>query len=99
MSMALKVSKSIEEKLRDKHSVSVREVKQCFANVQGGALEDTRAKHKTDPATQWFISETDKGRSLKVIFMLDNENNIIIKSAYPPEEAAVKIYENNYPAD
>lgn len=97
--MALKVSKSVEEKLREKHSVSVREVKQCFANLQGGALEDTRAQHRTDPVTQWFISETDKGRSLKVIFMVDREKNIIIKSAYPPEKAAVKIYNNNYPAD
>jgi len=95
--MAFKISRGVQNKLHEKHSVSVREVKQCFANRRAGFLEDTRAEHKTDPPTKWFISETDKGRLLKIIFMMDGAGSIHLKSAYPPEDAARSIYDRLFP--
>lgn len=99
MTMALKISSDVKRKLHEKHSVSVREVKECFANKRAGDLEDTRADHKTNPPTRWFIAETDRGRLMKIIYMLDGGNNIHIKSAYEPEAAALRIYNHFYPND
>jgi hypothetical protein len=53
----------------------------------GNYVEDTREEHRTDPPTKWFVSETDYGRKLKVIFVERGEG-IYIKSAY---DATVKI--------
>lgn len=76
--MALKCSSAVKQKLADKHGVSLEEVQQCFANREGGLLEDTREAHKTDPPTQWFIAETDYGRRLKIVFILKN-GDILLK--------------------
>lgn len=88
------VSSAILAKLRDRHQVSRREVEQCFENLCGVFLEDTREDHRTDPPTQWFVAPTNRGRLLKVIFIL-RDGNVFLKSAYEPEPEAIEIYERH----
>jgi uncharacterized DUF497 family protein len=92
--MALKCSTAVKQKLAEKHGVSVDEVQQCFANREGGLLEDTREDHKSDPPTQWFIAETDYGRRLKVVFIF-KDGNILLKTAYVPNCKEEKIYQRH----
>jgi len=82
--------------LFERHKVSIREIKQCFANRTGKFLIDNRAQHATNPPTQWFVAETDKGRWFKVIFMINQKSEFVIKSAYEPEAAAKRIYQHHY---
>lgn len=82
----------ILRKLKEKHAVEWFEVEEAFLNSTGAYLEDARAKHKTSPPTLWFISKTDNGRRLKIVFIERNEN-IEIKSAFEPNELERKIYE------
>lgn len=90
--MALKCSTAVKQKLAEKHGVNLDEVQQCFANREGGLLEDTREDHKSDPPTQWFIAETDYGRRLKVAFIL-KDGNILLKTAYGPSCKEEAIYQ------
>ena len=93
--MNLFLSGKIKNKLANKiPPVAEEEVVQCFANRTGPLLEDTREDHRTNPPSLWFISETNTGRRLKVIFMRIGDE-FHIKSAYEPEEAAVAMY-NRY---
>ncbi|MEX0963362.1 MAG: ADP-ribosyl-(dinitrogen reductase) hydrolase [Pseudohongiellaceae bacterium] len=85
-------SQDIRKKLALKHEVSTEEVEQCFWNRSGGLVEDDREDHKTNPPTYWFVSETDKKRRLKVIFVQDGEK-VFIKSAYDATIKIIKIYE------
>ena len=89
----LVISQSVRNKLRDKHNVTEDEIKECFLNKDEsrGHLEDTRADHRTDPVTMWFISETHKERRLKVVWM-NTEEGVVIKSAFPPNEIEERIY-------
>ena len=89
--MTLKYSSAVKQKLAEKHGVSLEEVQQCFANREGGLLEDIREDHKTDPPSQWFIAETDYGRRLKVVFILKN-GEILLKTAYGPNQKEDTIY-------
>lgn len=89
--MALKCSSAVKQKLAEKHGVSLDEVQQCFANREGGLLEDSREDHKTDPPTQWFIAETDYGRRLKVVFILKH-GDILLKTTYCPNQKEEAIY-------
>ncbi len=89
--MSLKCSSAVKQKLAEKHGVSLEEVQQCFANREGGLLEDIRENHKTDPPTQWFIAETDYGRRLKVVFIL-KDGDILLKTAYCPNPKEEVIY-------
>ena len=89
--MALVIAKAIKEKLAVKHHVSDLEIGECFANRTGKFLEDTREEHRTDPATLWFISETDRGGILKVVFV-PRDGSFHIKTAYSPEPEALRIY-------
>ena len=89
--MTLKYSSAVKQKLAEKHGVSLEEVQQCFANREGGLLEDTREDRKTDPPSQWFIAETDYGRRLKVVFILKN-GDILLKTAYGPNQKEDTIY-------
>lgn len=91
--MNIIISTEVKEKLRNKHNVEVREVEQCFENKCGLFLEDDREAHRTDPATLWFIAPTNKGRTLKVIFIFSASGGIYLKSAYEPEPEAVRIYD------
>jgi len=91
--MAINASAKVAEKLAKKHNVKIEEVVQCFANKEDRAnyLRDTRWQHETEPPTQWFISETDYGRKLKVVFIRKG-GDLEIKSAFEPNEEEVRIY-------
>lgn len=88
----LKASIWILRKLKDKHDVQWFEVEEAFLNSSDQFLEDRRETHSTIPPTLWFISQTDSGRILKIIF-IQMGSDIIIKSAYEPNKLEVKIYE------
>ncbi|MDE1255102.1 hypothetical protein L9W76_18455 [Vibrio aestuarianus] len=94
MSLEDAVPQSIKAKLKVKHGVSISEVEECFSNREKGFLEDTREQHKTNPATQWFIAETDYGRKLKVVF-IEFPDRIELKTAYSPNEIEIEIYEKH----
>ncbi len=89
---AIVISPAILEKLENKHRVSRREIEQCFENIEGDYVEDTREEHKTDPATFWFVSPTNQNRKLKVIFVFNN-GNIYIKSAFDAKQSHIVMYE------
>lgn len=90
--MALKISAAVLEKLAHKHQVAKDEILECFANKEGGDLIDSRADHNTNPPTRWFIASTDFGRVLKVVFMRHENGDIVIKTAYPPNQEEIRIY-------
>lgn len=90
--MAFIVSPAIRAKLSTRHKVSVEEVFECFANGPPYTLQDNRPEHQTNPPTEWFIGETDSGRRLKVMFVIEDED-VYIKSAYEPSEAVINLYE------
>jgi len=76
-------SKHIEDKLA-RRDITIDDVAECFMNKEGKPLEDMRPQHKTVPPTFWFISTTDKGRLLKVVF-IPKGNTAHIKSAFEVE--------------
>nr|WP_306458271.1 ADP-ribosyl-(dinitrogen reductase) hydrolase [Pseudomonas viridiflava] len=86
--------------MQKKHNVDVAEVLQCFKNRDPAKrfLLDTRAAHKTDPGTLWFIAETNVGRRLKVCFIPPhpgNGNAVEIKSAFDPIGDEERIYKKH----
>jgi hypothetical protein len=85
----------IRQKLLTRHNVKENEVEECFLNIEGQYLYDTRAKHITNPLSEWFISKTNRDRILKVIFVHE-DGNLMIKSAYEPEPAAIEIYSKRF---
>ena len=87
----LKISAGTTAKLTTKHNVTRREIEQCFANKAGSLLEDTRALTKTDPPTLWFISYTNEGRPLKVVYMQRGQD-VHLKSAFEPNDEERRIY-------
>ncbi len=94
MELARILSASVRAKLKVKHCVDESEVIEAFANRGKGFLVDTREDHQTNPPTEWFISETDRGRKLKVCFML-RDGDIHIKTAYAANPTEIAIY-NKY---
>jgi hypothetical protein len=89
--MPIVISAKIREKLASKHGVSPDEVSQCFANRIGKFLTDNREEHASDPPTLWFISETDWGKSLKIVFVRKGDK-IYLRTAFPPNAEEVRIY-------
>ena len=90
--MALKISKKVSAKLAAKEPPVTRdEVIQCFANRGAVYLLDMREEHASDPPTQWFIAQTYYGRKLKIVFIL-KDKNIILKTAYDPNQEELRIY-------
>lgn len=87
-----KVSAKVREKLLHKHGVTLEEVYECFVNREGPEFEDLRENHATDPATLWFIAETDKRRKLKV-FYIEYDDHYAIKSAFEPTQAWCDTYD------
>ncbi|MGB9150146.1 MAG: ADP-ribosyl-(dinitrogen reductase) hydrolase [Burkholderiales bacterium] len=92
--MNINCTPKVLQKLSTEHNVDITEVRQCFINRHGIFLLDPRAKHKTNPATEWFIAETNSGRKLKVCFVQVGMQ-IDIKTAYEPNEIEVSIYNRN----
>ncbi|MCK5873840.1 MAG: hypothetical protein KAG82_04040 [Alcanivoracaceae bacterium] len=89
-------SPGVSAKIKSKHSVTEDEVRQCFANVEGGFLLDDREEHRTDPPTHWFMAETDQGRKLKVCFIFvktgPKTGEIHIKTAYTANQEVQNLY-------
>ena len=88
----LVVSPAIETKLHKKHQVSIKEVEQCFYNRYGKLLYDTRANTKTIPPTLWFIALTNQNRKLKIVY-IQKGLQLILKTAYEPNDVELAIYE------
>lgn len=90
--MAIIISPKIRQKLEDEnHQVPEIDIAQCFANRVKGFVLDDREKHRTEPPTMWFVSETDYGRKLKVMFIMRGAD-IYIKSAYGATDEVERIY-------
>lgn len=92
MQLDMRISPEIEEKLRDKHGVSPSEVYECFLNRYGPFFLEERPEHKTNPPSWWFVSETDIGKVLKVVFV-HYSDHFAIKSAFEPEDGQDDEYE------
>jgi len=92
--MNLRISDSVLLKLKEKHGVDRREVGQCFCNKCGLFLEDTRADHKSDPPTLWFVAPTNSGRMLKVIFVY-RDGNVYLRSAFDADIATRALYDRH----
>ena len=93
--MSIHFSDKVRLKLAVKHNIQPHEVEECFCNREKGFLTDTREDHKTNPPTQWFIAETDYGRELKVVFILMDNGEIFIKSAFTPNAIEKDIYDRH----
>ena len=91
--MKFKISPRVQEKLATRHQVSGQEILECFANRVGPYFIDDRADNQTDPATYWFVAETDKRRVLKVVFVR-YPDFFAIKTAFNPEDGSDKLYTN-----
>ncbi|MCU0996848.1 DUF4258 domain-containing protein [Stenotrophomonas maltophilia] len=89
--MSFKISRKVAEKLHDKHQVSASEIQEAFLNREGGYFTDDREDHRTDPPTWWFVSETDKGRTLKVVFV-KYQDRYQIKTAFQPTDGSPALY-------
>jgi hypothetical protein len=86
------ISPKIAEKLSKKDPpVTRREVEQCFENICGGLLVDTREQHKTNPPTLWFIARTNANRELKIAYVLE-AGLVYLKSAFDPNDEERRIY-------
>ncbi len=66
--MKLFVSPGTKKKLRNEYNITTEEVKECFLNREKGFLIDINKKYGY-PIFR-FIAETNRGRRLKVIFIL-----------------------------
>jgi hypothetical protein len=88
------ISRAVEQKLKSKHRVALPEVYECFENRTSEALIDNRQQHQTFPPTQWFISKTDTGRELKVVFIRLSENQIVLKTAYDANDRVKQLYQS-----
>lgn len=91
--MLLRISPAVLEKV-PRRGIEVTEIKQCFANRDGGLCEDTRVEHLTDPVTRWFVAQTDRGRELKIMYV-PLADGIELKSAYDATPEIIRIY-NKY---
>ena len=89
--MKLVISPAVKEKLKTRHNVSYEDILECFGDENLRLLVDDRENNETTPKTQWFIGTTDHGKRLKVVLIfVDNE--IVIKTAYPPNAEEERIY-------
>jgi hypothetical protein len=86
------VSDPIKNKLQVRHSVSVRDVEQCFENKCGMYLQDIREDHQTDPPTLWFVAPNNSGRMLKIMLVF-REGSVYLKSAYDATPELQALYE------
>lgn len=88
----LMVSEAVKTKLQKKYQVTIREVEHCFTNRKGRLLFDNRALTKTNPPTLWFIALTNQNRKLKIAY-IQKGDQVILKTAYEPNESELAIYE------
>jgi hypothetical protein len=92
--MAIIITSRVREKLLYKiPPVRFYEIEECFWNRTTRILIENRGKHRTNPPSRWFITETIAGRRLKVVFILSKNGDQIVKTAYVPNLAEERIYE------
>lgn len=62
-------------------------------NRAGPYLTDEREQHatKTGTPTLWFIGETDTGRPLKIVFVIEHRN-VYLRTAFHPTEKQKEDY-------
>jgi hypothetical protein len=73
--------------------ISGNDVGECFGNAKAGDIIDLREGNKTTPDTRWFISQTNNGRELKIVYMLfEKRDEAIIKSTYAPNRDEKHLY-------
>lgn len=89
--MTVRISPTILAKLKERHQVEQQEVEQCFENITGLPLRDTRERHDTDPPTLWFIARTNRKRLLKVCFVPRGADQFL-RTAYPPNDEEIQLY-------
>jgi hypothetical protein len=92
--MPFEVHPAIEQKLAIKHQVTVEEVNEATANRVGNLLEEMRPANQGTLKRYWFISETNRGRKLKVVFATDGTGDPILITAYSPNVIEEKLYES-----
>jgi hypothetical protein len=91
--MSLVIYPPIEHKLKVKHQVTVQEVAQAFLNRTGKLATEVRPKNQGGHPRYWFISETDAGRRLKVVYADDpTEPGPVIITAYEPNPKEESLY-------
>lgn len=84
----------IIDKLTKKHGVSADEVEQAFLNRTGFLAKEVRLQNQGVEDRFWFISTTDSGRELKVVFFIDADENVpVVITAYEPNDDEVKLHE------
>ena len=88
------ISPAILEKLQSKHGVSRREVEQCFENLEGPLLIDSREDHRSDPPTLWFLARTHRNRVLKVVY-IQKGSRVFLRTCYAPNDDELDIYAKN----
>jgi len=92
--MRIIIYPSILEKLKNKHDVTADKVEQAFLNRTGKLAKEVREKHQKGEQRWWFISKTDVGRKLKVVFFNDPiEKAPMLITAYGPNDGEVNLYE------
>lgn len=79
-------SKKITNKLKNKHSVTQKEVKECFERSSDTVIEETKEGNITTPPSWWFLAETKAGRELKVVFVFVEPNQLFIKTSFEPNQ-------------
>jgi hypothetical protein len=85
-------SPDIEAKLLSKHQLRRVDVERAFLNRDGNCLQDTRAQHLTDPITEWFVAENDRGQRIKVVFVAI-DGKLHLRTAYLANPDEIRIYE------
>lgn len=86
------IASGIRKKLTEKHGISELEIEQCFLNRRMPVLIDDLEDHATDPPSLFFVSHTDKGRRLLVVY-IQKGPKVVIKTAFEPSDARVSVYE------
>lgn len=93
--MRLIIGPQVRLKLANKiPPITEDEIRDCFENRLDDPIEDTREEHKTKPPTMWFIADTNHFRRLKVVFIQQKSGDVVIKTAYEPDEIEEWIYEH-----
>lgn len=90
----MEISAAVRAKLSRRHHVTEDEILECFSNRETNKfLIDNREDHKTNPLTHWFISETNSGRQLKVVYIYyKGESRLVIKTCYSPNAVEIHIW-------
>jgi len=92
--MAVVIGLGVRQKLAFKiPPVSESEIRECFENLLYDPIEDAREEHRTRPPTMWFIGETNQFRRLKVVYIQTRAGDLLIKTAYEPDDIEEWIYE------